>query len=695
MASSRLQLLLERFDAATHRWLSLDVFDTLLWRPFERPSDVFAEVHRGLAARSVVAGSAEDFVRRRVAAEAAARRGQPTGEVTLAEIASALSAELGGAPDAATLAAAELAAEHACLELDADVAALVRHAASRGVPYVLVSDMYLPEDELARIVAAASERAGVPLPPPAHVFVSGTRRAAKSGTLFDEVLATLGAGAGEVFHVGDHPRSDVESPGRRGIATFHYQREHAWLDAVIVEETRRLPTGLPHDAGLGTLRRKAVAAASDGSGTLRPADYGAGVLGPLLTLFADWVVADCVRHRQEVVYCLMREGHLLAPLIDRAARARSVRLDVRKLWASRYALRAASFHDASEAELRDYLTKRDEITLSAVARDLGVDAPLLRRVAGIDHVQALSANDRERVVAAFGASEALRAAMCDASAEKRARLFRYLDDAGVFASERLTLVDLGWAGTIQRTLAQAFRGRPRPSHVRGLYFATHGKLLELPAATCSADSFLVRLGEPADLWSILSRTPEILEQACLSPAGSLRGVANDGALEHFPQGLPIEQLRDIEEMQAGIALFAELWLPGAAARRARLTLADEEALSLRLRAILARSIERPTAEEVRLFAAWAHDTNDGSPGVELLLGDAELRRRARFMTYDEIRALSWLECYWPQGLARLVDKSPPQGTGLWQRVLANDALRAAASVVSRSRSALSRLVDGD
>ena len=44
----RLERLLAAFDRAHPRVLSLDVFDTLLFRPFARPSDLFWEVHRTL-----------------------------------------------------------------------------------------------------------------------------------------------------------------------------------------------------------------------------------------------------------------------------------------------------------------------------------------------------------------------------------------------------------------------------------------------------------------------------------------------------------------------------------------------------------------------------------------------------------------------------------------------------------------------
>lgn len=701
--SPRRQRLLERFDAADPKFLSLDVFDTLLCRPFERPTDVFIEIHRVLTETSDCALScnAHHFAYLRIEAEIAARKTQPSSEVTLDEIARELSKMLGGKPSPQVLAQAELVTERTFIQLDHDVAALIRHAHARGVPYVLVSDMYMSSEQLLELLGAAVDKAGTDLPLPSKVFVSGERRTNKSTRMFDEITRQLGCASSEIFHVGDNERSDVEVPARKGVRTLHYFRETPYVSRVLDLETRHLSqTAQTHyDLGLRTLRSKALTSAMATAGDeLRHFHYGAFVLGPLLTLFAEWVVRDCVNNGQDLVFCLMREGHLLAPLVEKAARAVDANLTVRPLWVSRYAVRAASYQFANEPELRAYFTKRHGVPMATIGRDLGLDVPLVRQLTKIRHDGPLSETEVDAVVQAVVGNRALRDQMLETSAEKRRRLFGYFEGMGVFSRDRLALVDLGWGGTIQRTMAQVFAARshedaPSPRHIRGLYLATHEKLLDLPHDSCSADSFLFHLAQPADS-ALLRRTPEILESACMAPQGSFMGIEEDGSIATFPNSINPTQLRHIAEIQRGIHHFADLWLPQSAARQKHISQSDYQAVLGRLRAILARSLQDPMAEEVALFADWEHDNNDGSAQCEKLLGDDELRRRAKYMSYHQILELTWLDCFWPQGLARLAGKTNDESSRLWRSALRYDAVRTGAGFFARSAVALSKLVGG-
>lgn len=704
MTTPRRERLLQRFDATRPKVLSLDVFDTLLWRPFERPTDVFVEVHKvlGRIADCPLPESPRIFAAMRVAAEQAARRAHPTSEITIDEIARELSRVLGGRPRPELLVDAEVEAERAFIRLDPDVAALIRHASSAGVPYVLVSDMYLRAEHILELlrdaIARSSDPSHLELPMPERVYVSGERRANKGGRMFDIVLDELGRRPSEVLHVGDNERSDVEAPASKGLPSLHFRRETSLASRILDAEERYVePSHLRghYDCGLRTLRAKALASAQAGQvERFDTFDYGAFVLGPILTLFAEWVVEDCVRNGQRSVFCLMREGHLLAPLVQQAARARGVELEAKPLWVSRYAIRAASYRHANEAELRGYFVKRRSVPLDAVARDLGLDVAALRAAAGIHHGRALAEGERDRVIEAIVSSRALRDRVLETSAENRRRLFEYFERSGVFEHERLSIVDLGWGGTIQRVLAEVFRERARPREVRGLYLSTHEKILELPLESCTAASFLFHLGQPSWTCGFLRRTPEILEQACMPLEGSFRGVGEQGEILTFPQAIPEAQLRDVAEIQRGVFHFADLWLPGSAERRRSLSHADWEGVVARLRAIVARSLQEPTLEEARLFEDWVHDDNDGSARSDHLLGSPALRERARFMTYAQIYELTWLDCYWPQGLARLVGKEPgrrPAGR-VMRTALGNDAVRAAISLYARSAVAVSRIL---
>ena len=399
----------------------------------------------------------------RMQAEAAARTTQPSGEVTFDEIVNELSRALGGRPNAATLAGAELATERAFVQLDDDVAALILHAASRGVPYVLVSDMYLAGEQILDVVRAASAAAGIELPTPGHVFVSGERRTNKATRMFEHVLGELGVGPREVFHVGDHPDADVAAPTRQGMHTEHFLRDTPVLAEILARELRYRSHAPPlhhYDVGLRTLRLKAATSAMDAPAyAFDHFQYGAFVLGRLFTLFAEWIVEDCLRHAQRRVYCMTREAHLLRPLIEKAARAVDAPLDVRTLWVSRYAVRGASFHAVSEPGLREYLLKRRALPIRVIAGDLGLDLELLRRLAAVTLDERLAAAETDRVVAAIVGARALREQLLEVAGAKRQRFFDDLGRAGVFEDDRLTLVDLGWGGTIQRRLADALADR--------------------------------------------------------------------------------------------------------------------------------------------------------------------------------------------------------------------------------------------
>ena len=657
--SVRRQALIDCFAAARPRWLSLDVFDTLLWRPVGKPVEIFPEVHRHLAQSGHrLALGADEFARARIEAEQAARRRQPSAEICIDELCTELSAALGGRPEAAALAEAELCAERAGIRLDGDIAALVLHAAGHGVPYILVSDMYLRSAHLLELLAAAAKRAGIALPPPAHVFVSGERRTNKATGMFDLVLATLGCAPAELLHVGDNGLVDVEVPAKRGVRVFHFFRDCHYAERVFDLEPRFLASVGPRDFGLRATRAKALLSrhhASDAPS--RPFHYGALILGPLLAGFAEWVAAQCHARRQRRVYCLMREGHLVAPLVEMAARALALDLDVRTLWTSRYALRGATFERASEAELRGYFYKRHRVPLATVSRDLGVDEAELRRASAVAHERGLEPAEVGAVIDVLVRTPALRTQVLETAAEKRRRLMRYFEGAGVLDEERLAIVDVGWAGSQQRYLAQLFAGSPRPREIHGLYFATHAGLLEMGLGNCSADSFLLHLGLPTEVSGCLQRTPEIIENACMPQAGSFMEIDDEGQVRHFPQHLPAAQLAQIAELQEGILRFAELWLSAAPERRAIMTHLDWQHHLERLRAVLARSLQDPLLEEVVLFQDWQHECNDGSLLVEPLIGSEALRVRARGMTYRGIRDLSPMDSYWPQGLACLVGKT--------------------------------------
>ena len=201
--------LLAKYDV-----ISFDIFDTLIFRPFSEPADLFFLLGEKL--------NFLDFKRVRMEAEAKARREKHerdgSYEATLADIWHVLERETG-----------LNAGEGMCLEQELELEfcyanpcmlAVYRELKRRQKTIVAISDMYLPEEFLIRLL----ERNGYE--GLAQVFVSNSLGKSKwSGQLFAEAGDVLRREYGKsirLAHIGDNPRSDVEMARKGGFTSFYY-----------------------------------------------------------------------------------------------------------------------------------------------------------------------------------------------------------------------------------------------------------------------------------------------------------------------------------------------------------------------------------------------------------------------------------------------------------------------------------------
>lgn len=143
-------------DSKQIRLLSLDIFDTTVWRCFPQPADLFY----ALGARMIEAGtlyasmSAASFAGERVAAEQAARLQNPScSEVNLEEIYTSFpSGLLRPGRTVADLVSAELQLERESTFHDESMVDLIGYAAAKGIATAYVSDTYFDESHLRAIL---------------------------------------------------------------------------------------------------------------------------------------------------------------------------------------------------------------------------------------------------------------------------------------------------------------------------------------------------------------------------------------------------------------------------------------------------------------------------------------------------------------------------------------------------------------
>ncbi|HLI00116.1 MAG TPA: hypothetical protein VKV06_04980, partial [Acidimicrobiales bacterium] len=610
--------------------LTVDMFDTVVWRQVPRPTDAFVLLAGDLAqaGRLDPRITPATFRRIRIEAEGKARdlrrrRGEGM-EVGIEEIWAQVPEHVCRHTPVAVLVEHEMAVEQRLIRADLDVVALIELAVERGCRVAVVSNTYLSAQQLSRLLARP-ETAALRQ---ARIFASSAYGMSKVDGLWKIVLEELDVPADQIVHVGDERPSDVDTPGQLGVRAVHYPRYDDQTRTVLQREgvlgdVRVGPAAavvVPGrgDYGLTALRAKVGARAdyaplpSDQSTAWR---WGATVLGPALAGFADWVNRQAEEMGVSTVWCMMREGDLLADLIGRVATSRGNGLKAEVVWLSRHVTAKASIAHGDPEELRKLLNRRLVPTVAEFLTNLGIslgEVPELRPLAGERMDQPKLADE---VVETLGTDPHLRTRIVAESAAVRARLLRSLEpalgtDPSTGAADPATvLVDLGWGGTIQRQLTEALRLAGVDRRLVGLYLATNELAAAKVVEGLDITGYLINCGEPCHAMDEIGRSPEIIEQSCLASCGSLADVTDDGRpiLDAF--SAPPEQMASKTAVQHGVRAFLREWLRYAETVRDWPAFDGEE--RPQLLEILRRSVSAPTSEEARVFGAWTHDDNFG------------------------------------------------------------------------------------
>ncbi len=655
----------EAFDVLANRdisVLSLEIFDTLLWHRIANPVARLALLGQELRHRGVLRGDVEPqlFAQVRRAAETRARKQQAdtkTASVTLRTIYEHFPRALLAHPEGWKLAVeTEVSVERELLVPDLDVLALLAAAHERDVLIVAVSDTCLSEDQLRSVL----DHPALGWPPIEALFLSTTYGVDKAGGLFSVVPAKLGRQPEEILHLGPERHNDVILPQRAGLRALQIGAQPQALAKIVEREQRYLAAwpGEDPDFGLTALRSKVLQGMEEHGlrETLRPYwRFGATVLGPVLTGFAEWVHMQCEQEGAGQVLCVMREGELLAKLIDLAGAYVPTPVVAERLWLSRQVCRRASIVHGSREELEGLLAGRRRLPVVAeFCEMLGVEvtaSPVLS-----EHAQERLEDPRVRsaVFGVLAGDPQLRSGIVASAGLLRRRLVRYVVERVPSGGAPLVLVDLGWGGTIQGQLQQLLRLEGVETAVAGLYLATNPLALDRLLDGVPLEGFLGNFGEPTPTLTPILRSPEFLEQVCMPRQGSQLDLSPDLTPILGEWTEPTEQADQRDAVQQGVLAFQREWARYRRTLPDRLIPLSNGAHSV-LRAILARAIVEPTFEEASALGRWVHDENFGSASSESLL-TSWAAHALRYLDPATLVALPMTELYWPFGLAAVHDE---------------------------------------
>lgn len=574
--------------------LSLDCFDTLIWRNTHAPSDVFADL-APIGASIFQRRSAEERARK----SASLRNG--TQEVKIADIYRELLPRADGATIERSI-AVELAAEaHHCFAFRPTVD-LIRQAKRQGKRVIIVSDTYLGRSQLSDLIGAAG--GDEVLAQIDHIFCSSDYGVSKAEGLFKHVLLKMKVPAKKILHVGDNKAADFVAPTALGLQALHLAqfdeateqrlRLEAATATLLDPATRdKLPTLQPHRAPIAIARPASTDSA---------ARIGYATLGPVMHGFARWLAQEAnelarLRSGRVHLLFLMRDAHLPKCVFETLADADDISMAAIEV--SRFTATASSFAD--DEQIARYLESEiDHGRLDVIMRQL-----------------LFTQGEADRLIHALPKGKArlpsflreLRKSKQVARIVTRSnafagRLVRHItSQVNVAAGDTLVLVDLGYNGSVQNSIEPLLR-RELGVEVSGRYLL----LREQAVTTCEKRGFLDSRHYDFKALHALCGNVAVLEQLCTVAQGSVVDYDDAGRPLRTDNGIKAQQSMVRDRAQRACIDFAR----DCGSAFVRRPCSDNlDAQRHAAAAALARLMFLPLPDEIEALQAFEHDVNLG------------------------------------------------------------------------------------
>lgn len=336
----KIESIIQKAEENGIKVVGFDIFDTLIFRTVKQPSDVFIRMYEDNLHLFPEYTNEEDFVSARIYAEKCARKEMQikrgTTEVSLKDIYTYLPTVY---TNKCQLMEIELETECRCAVKNVDIEDTVLALKDKNMDVVLISDMYLTQKQIKRILRAA----GVDLE--VKIYVSVEYGISKSsGKLYEKVIRDLGISNREFMHVGDNFYGDIGATNRKGILNYHYDAisngKYFFPFLEVEEQVYRLHSG----ASIHAFRLLSAANTNYDENQFW-FQLGAAVVGPFLTYAAEWVLDVAEKEKRFMIRPLMREGKFICELLSRSAEYRDVDFDIEPIYISRFSVFSSVFDE--------------------------------------------------------------------------------------------------------------------------------------------------------------------------------------------------------------------------------------------------------------------------------------------------------------------------------------------------------------
>jgi hypothetical protein len=396
--------------------------------------------------------------------------------------------------------------------------------------------------------------------------------------------------------------------------------------------------------------------------------FGYENVGVLYVGFVDWLKRRMAADGVERAFFIARDGWIIQRVFEKLSPNGP---PTAYLYGSRRALNVPAI-TSLDARALDFLTSgSSRMTVAQFLARLGLDAGEHARAiaeggfASADHV----VHPGSDVYLLERLYRRLSDPILRVAAEEREAMLGHFREIGLWDCARPGLVDLGWHGTLQRSIETLLKVAGRNADPIGYYLGTFPRARQLEQSGQRMVAYLCENGEPERMFHVLRACVELFEFAFAAPHGSVvrmkekagtNGAGTNGAgktngVRHYepvlaPHDAEADDRRKAERTQEGALAFVDDWLRGATGLAA--PIAREAAVRPMQRVLM-----RPTRLEARRLGDLRHAEGFGGVFVR--------RHIARPPSFGKLIAnpAAWLDglhsSFWYEGYkTRLMGSNP-------------------------------------
>jgi FMN phosphatase YigB (HAD superfamily) len=451
--------------------LSLDCFDTLLWRKTATPKDVFYVMQQGELCQSL---GVTAYQRIKAAARAYRMKFITHGhrEITLNDIYAGF---FSLTPDQRQqLIEEECATEKACCYAFPPFVDLIRRVHAKGLKVVICSDIYLTENQLKALLEHCLPKDVMQA---IHrIYCSSEFGLSKSDGLFDHVLQSSEFTPSQILHIGDNQQADFHAPRNKGIKALHFLQVEPSLHHLLRMQQNCASLSFLANPTIGHTREpryspfKGVFACTNLSAKQTESLIGYMTFGPLLYTFARFVCEqiDSMQRsgQRPKVFFLLRDAHLLSQACEAyAGKPLGKRVHIRK-----FGTVAASFRTREDVD--HYLATLTPqyyncwVICAQLLLPQELTLLLIRQTEASPHP--------EKTFNELLHHESVLQLIFKQSSAYRERLKRYIQkEMALEKDDTVVLVDIGYMGVTQDFLTRALQDELNVKIVGRYFIATH------------------------------------------------------------------------------------------------------------------------------------------------------------------------------------------------------------------------------